>query len=286
MITLSDCWYEYAPNVDEETGQEAKAQPAVRGVSFSIQQGEFVCIIGHNGSGKSTVAKMMNALYLPTRGDVTVCGMNTKDEMMTLDIRRTVGLVQQNPDNQIVTTIVEEDVAFGLENLGFPPGEIRTRVDETLEAVGLTKFAQYAPHTLSGGQKQRVAIAGILAMQPQAMVMDEPTAMLDPEGRREVIATMERLRKEKGLTLVLITHFMDEAIRADRVIVMEDGAITMDGAPRDVLCNEKELERAGLETPRSMALADRLRARGLPLAQGIMTRNELVEGLCALKRTN
>lgn len=284
MITLSDCWYEYASGLSDEAGEVAKAQPAVRGVSFSIQQGEFVCVIGHNGSGKSTVAKMMNALYLPTRGDVTVRGMNTKDEMMTLDIRRAVGLVQQNPDNQIVTTIVEEDIAFGLENLGFPPHEIRERVDEALEMVGLSKHAQSAPHMLSGGQKQRVAIAGILAMQPQAMVMDEPTAMLDPEGRREVIATMEKLRREKGLALVLITHFMDEAIRADRVIIMDEGAVLMDGAPRDVLRDSKDLERAGLEPPRSVLLASRLRARGVALPESIMTADELVEGLCALKR--
>ncbi len=284
MITLSDCWYEYPVSRDDEGDLAPEAQPAVRGASFSVCEGEFVCIIGHNGSGKSTIAKLMNALYLPTKGRVTVLGMDTKDELLTLDIRRAVGLVQQNPDNQIVTTIVEEDVAFGLENLGVPPREIRERVDEALLAVGLSKYAGSAPHMLSGGQKQRVAIAGVLAMQTRAMVLDEPTAMLDPEGRREVIATVEKLRREKGLTLILITHFMEEAMRADRVIVMEEGEILAQGAPREVLKDAALLAKAGLEPPRPLALADRLRKRGIALPEGIMTADELVEGLCGLKR--
>ncbi len=277
IIRASDVWYEYV-NPDE-TGEMA-----VRGVSLSVRRGEWLSIIGHNGSGKSTLVKLLNGLYVPKRGSVTVDGIDTQDEERIWEVRQKVGMIFQNPDNQIVATVVEEDVAFGLENLGVEPAQIQPRVQKALEAVDMTRFATVAPHMLSGGQKQRVAIAGVLAMRPDVMLMDEPTAMLDPSGRREVMDTVERLHKEEGMTVVLITHFMEEALRGDRVIVMEKGKAVMEGKPREVFTQVEELKNIGLDVPPMTELAHRLRADGFPIAGEPMTVKEMVEELCRLKQ--
>ena len=264
IIRVQDAWYEYERADDE-------GELAVRGVSLSVRKGEWLSIIGRNGSGKSTLIKLLNGLFLPTRGSVTV--------------RQRVGMIFQNPDNQIVATIVEEDVAFGLENLGVNPQEIRERVDAALRAVGMQEYAASAPHMLSGGQKQRVAIAGALAMEPEVLLMDEPTAMLDPGGRREVMETVERLHRESGLTVVLVTHFMDEALRGDRVIAMQDGKAILEGAPREVFAREAQaLKAAGLEVPAMAELASRLRARGLDVQGAPMTVPEMAQALLARYR--
>ena len=233
------------------------------GLDVTIQAGSFVAILGHNGCGKSTLAKHMNAILLPTGGKVYVAGMDTADENLLLDIRRTVGMVFQNPDNQIVANVVEEDVAFAPENLGVPPLEIRRRVDDALDQVGMKEYATHAPHLLSGGQKQRVAIAGVIAMQPRCIVLDEPTAMLDPIGREEVLATVKRLNREKGITIVLITHHMDEAAQADRLIVMDKGKIIADGPPRRVFQDVEGLRRVGLAVPETVELLYELRRAGM-----------------------
>ena len=245
------------------TAEEGVAPTVLDDVSLDIAEGSFVAVLGHNGSGKSTLAKHMNAILLPTGGKVYVCGLDTADEDRLLDIRRQVGMVFQNPDNQIVANVVEEDVAFAPENLGVPSAEIRRRVDDALETVGMTKFTRHAPHLLSGGQKQRVAIAGVLAMQPRCIVLDEPTAMLDPVGRREVLDTVKRLNRENGITVVLITHHMDEAAQADRLVVMHDGHIVADGAPREVFQDVEGLRALGLEVPEPVALMYELRQTGL-----------------------
>ncbi len=247
------------------TTEEGAAPTVLDDLSLSIAPGSFVAILGHNGSGKSTLAKHMNAILLPSGGKVYVAGLDTADESLLLDIRRQVGMVFQNPDNQIVANVVEEDVAFGPENLGVPSPEIRRRVDEALECVGMTAFTRHAPHLLSGGQKQRVAIAGVLAMRPRCIVLDEPTAMLDPVGRREVLDTVKRLNRENGITAVLITHHMDEAAQADRLIVMHDGRIAADGAPREVFQDVEGLRALGLEVPEPVALLYELRRAGLDL---------------------
>ena len=250
------------------TTAEGSSPTVLDGVSLSVQPGEFVAVLGHNGSGKSTLAKHFNAILLPTAGKVYVDGMDTCDEDKLLDIRRRVGMVFQNPDNQIVASVVEEDVAFGPENLGVPSEEIRRRVDEALAAVGMTEYARHAPHLLSGGQKQRVAIAGVLAMRPECIVLDEPTAMLDPVGRGEVMSTIRKLNRENGITVVLITHHMDEAAQADRLIVMHDGHIMADGRPEQVFQNVDGLRSLGLEVPEPVALLYELRQSGVdvPLA--------------------
>ena len=247
---------------------EEAEENAVQDVSFSVPEGAFYAILGQNGSGKSTLAKLLNGLYLPTEGTVHVCGMDTADDKHTWDIRSSAGMVFQNPDNQIVANVVEEDVAFGPENLGVPSADIRRRVDEALAAVGMDEFTRHAPHLLSGGQKQRIAIAGIIAMAPQCIVLDEATAMLDPAGRREVLATIETLHREMGITVVLITHHMDEAILADRVVVMNEGRVAMDGTPTEVFTRVEELEAMGLTVPDTVQLLYRLRAAGyeVPLA--------------------
>ena len=232
-------------------------------LNLAIEEGSFVAILGHNGSGKSTLAKHFNAILLPTEGTVTVCGIDTADEARLLDIRRQVGMVFQNPDNQIVASVVEEDVAFGPENLGVPSDEIRRRVDAALQAVGMSGFARHAPHLLSGGQKQRVAIAGVLAMEPRCLVLDEPTAMLDPVGRQEVLDVVRRLNREQGITVILITHHMDEAALADRLIVMHDGRIVGDGAPARVFQDVDGLRRLGLEVPETVSLMYELRRNGV-----------------------
>ena len=238
---------------------------ALKGVNMSIREGEFVALLGHNGCGKSTLAKIFNGMYLPTEGDVVVDGLSTSDEMNQINIRRRVGLVQQNPDNQLVAGVVEEDVAFGPENLGIEPAEIRRRVDEALKAVGMYEYREHAPHKLSGGQKQRVAIAGIIAMATRCIVLDEPTAMLDPRGREEVMTTIKRLNKEQGITIILITHYMDEAVQADRVIVMDDGVVLTEGAPREVFNKVELLKRHKLDVPQATELAYKLKSAGIDL---------------------
>ena len=253
------------------TTEEGAAPTVLDGVSLSIRPGEFVAVLGHNGSGKSTLAKHFNAILLPTAGKVYVDGMDTCNEDHLLDIRRRVGMVFQNPDNQIVASVVEEDVAFGPENLGVPSAEIRERVDEALAAVGMTEYARHAPHLLSGGQKQRVAIAGVLAMRPECIVLDEPTAMLDPVGRREVLDTVRRLNREAGITVVLITHHMDEAAQADRLIVMHDGHIMADGRPEQVFQNVDGLRSLGLEVPEPVALLYELRQSGVDVPLTALT---------------
>ena len=253
------------------TTAEGVAPTVLDQVNLDIEAGSFVAILGHNGSGKSTFAKHLNAILLPTSGKVYVDGMDTTDEDKLLDIRRTVGMVFQNPDNQIVASVVEEDVAFAPENLGVPSDEIRRRVDEALEAVGMTEYARHAPHLLSGGQKQRVAIAGVLAMRPRCIVLDEPTAMLDPVGRREVLDTVCRLQRELGMTVVLITHHMDEAARAQRLVVMDNGHVVRDGPPAQVFQNVVGLRRLGLEVPDSVALLYELRQAGLDVPLDVLT---------------
>lgn len=256
---------------------EEELSEAVRGVSLQVYKGEFLCILGHNGSGKSTLAKLLNGLFTPTAGNVTVCGMDTKDEDKQLDIRKSAGMVFQNPDNQLVATIVEEDVAFGPENLGVPQPELRNRVDDALAAVNMSEFARSSPHKLSGGQKQRIAIAGVLAMQPEIMIMDEPTAMLDPMGRREVINTVMRLNREQGITVVLITHFMEEAALADRLIIMHEGRINLEGAPRDVLIQIDKLKELSLEAPEAAYMAYRLNKEGIPVDKRVLSVKELAD---------
>ena len=250
---------------------------ALRGVDVTIERGSFVVILGHNGSGKSTLAKTFNAVLLPSGGKVYVEGMDTMDESLLLEIRRRVGMVFQNPDNQIVANVVEEDVAFAPENLGVPSDEIRKRVDDALEAVGMTQFVKHAPHLLSGGQKQRIAIAGVLAMKPECIVLDEATAMLDPIGRREVLAAVEKLNREQGITVVLITHHMNEAEHADRVIVMNDGLVVMDGKPREVFTRKKELEDIGLAVPDTVSLLFSLREAGMDIPVDAITVEECAD---------
>ncbi len=246
------------------TYNEAK-EPALRDVSLELERGSFTAVLGHNGSGKSTLAKCFNGILVPTEGRVLVAGMDTADEDKLLEIRRTVGMVFQNPDNQIVASVVEDDVAFAPENLGVPPEEIRRRVDDALHSVGMYDFRLHAPHLLSGGQKQRVAIAGVLAMQPECIVLDEPTAMLDPIGRREVLATVGQLRREKGMTVVLITHHMEECIDADRLIVMSGGRIALDGTPKDVFSQVEAMRAEGLTVPETTELLYGLRQSGFDL---------------------
>lgn len=253
---------------------------AVDQVSLEVYRGEFLVIIGHNGSGKSTLAKHLNAILLPSGGRVYVGGMDTLDETKTFEIRKAAGMVFQNPDNQLVATVVEEDVAFGPENLGIESKEIRRRVDEALHIVRMEEFARKAPHLLSGGQKQRVAIAGIIAMRPECIILDEPTAMLDPRGRKEVMETIERLNKEENITIVHITHFMEEAIHADRVCVMDGGKLLMQGKPREIFKNVEQLKAIGLDVPQMTELAYELRKSGLDIPADILTVEEMVNGLC------
>ena len=277
QIRLSDVSYSY----------EEGAAPALSGVNAEIKAGEFVAVLGHNGSGKSTMAKLLNALYTPTEGTVLVCGYDTKKEEYIWEIRQRAGMIFQNPDNQIVATIVKEDVAFGLENLGVPTEEMIPRIESALKAVRMSKYADTAPHMLSGGQKQRVAIAGILAMEPNVIIADEATAMLDPSGRREVLETMRRLNRQKGITVIWITHFMEEAAQADRVLVITDGEIRISGTPDQVFDRVEEIQEMHLDVPHMTALAGELRAAGMPLRSGILTVEELaeeVERLCPLKQ--
>ena len=273
VISIQDVSYAYALANGEETH-------ALRGVSLDIARGSFIAIIGHNGSGKSTLAKMLNGLLTPDAGKVTIMGMNTSDEALTWRIRQCAGLVFQNPDNQLVTTIVEEDVAFGPENLGVPPQEIRERVDHALASVGMQAFAKSAPHMLSGGQKQRVAIAGVLAMEPQILVLDESTAMLDPKGRAEVLQAVQNLRRERQMTVVWITHFMDEAAIADRVVVMDAGRIVMDDTPRVIFSRVSELEDIALDVPMASKIAQLLQEAGVDLGCMPVGMQDLAEAVC------
>ena len=255
---------------------------ALRGVDTAIEKGSFVVVLGHNGSGKSTLAKHMNAVLLPSGGAVYVEGMDTRDESLLLEIRRRTGMVFQNPDNQIVATVVEEDVAFAPENMGVEPAEIRRRVDEALKAVGMYEYRESAPHQLSGGQKQRVAIAGIIAMQPRCILLDEPTAMLDPRGRQEVMRVLRQLNREKGITVVWITHFMEEAAQADRIIVMNQGEVALSGTPREVFPQVDTLRELHLDVPHMTALADSLRRDGMPLPGNILTVDEMTKEVLTL----
>ena len=268
-LRMEDVSYQYEPD----------ARPAVSHVTLEVERGSFVAVLGHNGSGKSTMAKLMNALFLPTEGRVLVCGMDTLTEEKVWNIRRHAGMVFQNPDNQIVANVVREDVAFGLENLGVPQDEMVRRVEAALSAVRMSEFAETAPHMLSGGQKQRVAIAGVLAMEPELIIMDEATAMLDPSGRAEVLATVRKLNREKGMTVVWITHFMEEAAIADRLIVMNDGSVALEGTPRQVFSRVEEIKALGLDVPPMAELAQTLRERGMPLPEGILTVSDMVKEL-------
>ena len=262
-----------------EEGVSASAT-ALEDVSLSIEKGSFVVVLGHNGSGKSTLAKHMNAVLLPSGGTVYVEGMDTKDEALLLEIRRRVGMVFQNPDNQIVANVVEEDVAFAPENLGVPSEEIRQRVDDALAAVGMSEFTRHAPHLLSGGQKQRVAIAGVIAMAPECIVLDEATAMLDPSGRREVLSAIRTLNKERGITVVLITHHMDEAMDADRLIAMNDGRLVMDGTPAEVFTQVDALRAMGLAAPDTMELLYGLRQNGMDVPLDALTVDDCAAAIC------
>ena len=264
---------------DEEGNVEGEV-PAVKDVNLSVEPGEFIAILGHNGSGKSTLAKHFNALLLPSEGCIVVDGMDTADESKIWLIRQNAGMVFQNPDNQIVAAVVEEDVAFGPENIGVPTEEIRTRVEEALKAVGMLEYKTHAPHLLSGGQKQRIAIAGTLALGSDCIILDEPTAMLDPRGRKEIMSTMQRLNKERHITVVYITHYMSEAMAADRVIVMDQGKIAFQGSPREVFAQVDKLEKLGLEAPLAAKIAFELRKSGAGLAPDIITNEELADALC------
>ena len=270
MIEIDNVSYRY---------EDAK-RAALSNVTLNIPKGEFLAIVGHNGSGKSTLAKHLNALLLPTEGAVRVAGMDTKDEENTLSIRQKVGIVFQNPDNQLVTTVVEEDVAFGPENLGVPGPEIRKRVDTALAAVGMEQYATRAPHMLSGGQKQRIAIAGMLAMQPEVLVLDEATAMLDPRGRREILSIVSRLHREKGITVVMITQYMEEATIADRVAVMADGKLLLEGPPREVFRQTALLRQHRLDIPAMTELKERLNAHGAGLPEDILTVEDMADAIC------
>ena len=258
---------------------EGEGHEALRGVTLSIGAGEFVAVLGANGSGKSTLARHLNALLLPSEGHCRVRGMDTRDEALRWDIRQEVSMVFQNPDNQLIAAVVADDVAFGPENLGVPPAEIRRRVADALALVGMERYAQAAPHLLSGGQKQRIAIAGAIAMQTHALVLDEPTAMLDPRGRSEVLSAVERLHDEQGMTIVYITHFMEEAIAADRIVLMEAGQVVMDGTPREIFAQPERVRALGLDVPLAADIAERLRRGGRDLPQDIVTDEELLHCL-------
>lgn len=280
IITVENLSFDYITR--DEKGDVIERNPVLRDVDLKIPEGQFVAVLGHNGCGKSTLAKHFNAILTPTEGKVTVCGFDTSDEERIYDIRQSVGMVFQNPDNQIVATIVEEDVAFAPENLGVEPKEIRRRVDEALKQVDMYEFREHAPHQLSGGQKQRVAIAGIIAMQPRCIVMDEPTAMLDPKGRREVMKTIKRLNGEMGITVILITHYMDEAAQADRVVVMDGGRIIMDDAPRKIFAQSKRLREVGLDVPQVTELCCVLREKGVKISNEVIFEDECAEAISSL----
>ncbi len=281
MIRAEKLTFDYAKTNEE--GNVESWKRAVDGVDLEVRSGEFIAILGHNGSGKSTLAKHINAILLPTEGTLWVDGMDTKDEDKLWDIRQDAGMVFQNPDNQIIGTVVEEDVGFGPENLGVPTDEIWERVEESLKAVGMLKYRKHSPNRLSGGQKQRVAIAGVMAMHPRCIVLDEPTAMLDPHGRKSVIRTVQKLNREEQITVILITHYMEEVIEADRVIVMDDGKVVMQGTPREIFSQVDRLKELRLDVPQATLVAYELQKKGFQLRNGILSNEELVEELCQLK---
>lgn len=280
MVQAKELVYEYEQRDDE--GNVIGMNRAIDNIDMDIRPGQFVAILGHNGSGKSTLAKHMNAILVPTGGTMWINGRDTKDPRELLNVRQSAGMVFQNPDNQIIGTVVEEDVGFGPENLGVPTDEIWKRVEESLKAVGMLEYRTHSPNKLSGGQKQRVAIAGVIAMEPKCIVLDEPTAMLDPNGRKEVIRTVQELRRRKQVTVILITHYMEEVIDADQVYVMDGGHIVMQGTPREIFSRVEELKKYRLDVPQVTMLAEILRKRGLDIPKGILRREELVEALCRL----
>lgn len=280
IIETQDLVFEYIRR--DEDGNVEAVNKAVDEVNIDVNQGDFVAILGHNGSGKSTLARHINALLLPTEGTVWVSELDTSDSKNVWDIRQQAGMVFQNPDNQIVATIVEEDVAFGPENIGVPTEDIWKRVDYALEKVGMAAYREYSPNKLSGGQKQRVAIAGVLAMKPKCIIMDEPTSMLDPSGRKEVMDTIIELNRKENVTVLLITHYMDEAAKADKIYVMDSGKVVMEGTPRQVFTNVEKMRELRLDVPQATELAYELIEKGIPLPKGILTSEELVEELCRL----
>lgn len=283
MVKAEGLIYEYTKYTETDHGTEEEKVAALKGVNITVDNGEFVAVLGHNGSGKSTFAKHINALLEPSKGTIWVEGMDTKDGELTWEIRQTAGMVFQNPDNQLVATVVEEDVAFGPENMGIAPDEIRRRVNEALQTVNMSAFMTHTPSKLSGGQKQRIAIAGILAMKPKCIILDEPTAMLDPVGRKEVMDTIERLNKEDGITIVLITHYMDEAVRADRIYVIDDGEMVMQGTPKEIFPQVEKLQGYGLDVPQVTEVAYLLRREGIDIPSDILTVEEMVGAICQLK---
>lgn len=283
MIKISELIHDYIQR--DEEGNPAGTVRAIDDVSLDVQPGQFIAILGHNGSGKSTLAKHLNALLFPTKGAVWVNGMDTHDQSLLWDIRQTAGMVFQNPDNQIIGQVVEEDVGFGPENMGIPTEKIWQRVEESLKAVGMLQYRKKSPNRLSGGQKQRVSIAGVIAMHPKCIVMDEPTAMLDPSGRADVINAARSLNQEEGITIILITHYMEEAILADRVFVMDNGKIAMQGSPREVFSRVEEMQALNLDVPQVTLLGHLLRRQGLDLPEGILTREELAEALTGILDT-
>ncbi len=285
MVKAEGLTYEYTKMLETDHGTEEEKVSALKAVDLEIEKGEFVVVLGHNGSGKSTFAKHINALLEPTGGNLWVNGMDTKNGDLIWKIRQSAGMVFQNPDNQLVATVVEEDIAFGPENMGIAPEEIRQRVDEALATVHMQKYAKHTPSKLSGGQKQRIAIAGVLAMKPDCIVLDEPTAMLDPVGRKEVMETIERLNKDEGITIILITHYMDEAVRGDRVYVIDDGEVVMEGKPKEIFSQVERLQQYGLDVPQVTEVAHLLRKEGVDIPADILTVEEMVGALCQLKLT-
>lgn len=278
FIDIKDLHFSYVNEMEEPP---VKTE-VLKGVNLKIKKGEFVAVLGHNGSGKSTLAKCINAINIPESGSVMVNGLDTKDEKNLLDIRKTAGMVFQNPDNQIVATIVEEDVAFALENMGVDPKEIRKRVDDALKTVGMYEYREHAPHKLSGGQKQRVAIAGVIAMRPQCILLDEPTAMLDPKGRAEVMKTIKMLNRENGVTIVLITHYMEEAAQADRVVVIDEGEVVMDNVPKKVFSQVDTMKNLGLDVPQVTQLAYGLKKAGYNISSEVITEDECVDAIAGI----
>lgn len=277
IIKASKVVFEYIRR--DEEGNVDSIQTAVDHVDLDVKEGDFVVILGHNGSGKSTLAKQLNALLVPSEGTLWVDGKVTKERKNVRDVRRKAGMVFQNPDNQIIASVVEEDVGFGPENLGVPTEEIWKRVGESLTSVGMLKFRRHSPNKLSGGQKQRVAIAGVMAMEPKCIVLDEPTAMLDPKGRKEVLSAVHELNRKKGITVILITHYMEEAVDGDYIYVMDEGKVVMEGLPKEIFSKVEELKRHRLDVPQATLLAYELKKAGLPLSEGILTRQELAEEL-------
>lgn len=281
MVQAEQLIFEYEKR--DEEGNVIGASRAIDRVDLDVKEGQFIAILGHNGSGKSTLAKHINAILVPTEGTIWVDGKDTKDPEELWNVRQSAGMVFQNPDNQIIGTVVEEDVGFGPENLGVPTDEIWQRVEESLKAVGMLSYRHHSPNKLSGGQKQRVAIAGVVAMEPKCIVLDEPTAMLDPMGRKEVLKTVQKLREQKQVTVILITHYMEEVVDADRIYVMDHGHVVMEGTPREIFSRVEELKNYRLDVPQVTILADELKKRGLDLPEGILKKEELVEALCQLK---